>query len=180
MSDVANILALDLATNFGWSKLFLGTIKSSSYRLPSTGPDVGRFLCAYEDWALEHFPGMDLIVYEAPIMIIRSEKDGGGLGNDPIVTEKLMGLVCETQRIAHRLGIRCVKEYASRVRKHFLGSARGKTKELKARVVAECHARGWMVKDDDEADSRALMDFAMHVYKVEGAQAGPLFKGPAP
>ena len=64
-------LGLDLATNLGACWGDGADLPSlAHHRLPSTGDDVGRFLCAYEDWLREKLDEVCpvLICFEAPVL----------------------------------------------------------------------------------------------------------------
>jgi crossover junction endodeoxyribonuclease RuvC len=163
-----NILALDLATNFGYARLAAGEIKYGSYRLPSTGEDVGRFLVAYEEALRGLFaPGCDLIIFEAPWVGPQTHQN---------TARKLLCLAGVTEMVATRLEIACREENNATVRKFFIGKGNGKRDELKRLTIDACRARGWNPLDDDAADALALLDYAMNLYQVAGATAGPIFR----
>lgn len=161
-----NILALDLASRFGYAKLRNGEITYGSYLLPKTGEDVGRFLVAFEDWARLFAPGVDLIIFEAPWVGEKTSQD---------TARKLLGLACMTEVVATRLEIVCREENNAVVRKFFIQKGRGERAELKKLTIERCRQLGWSPADDDAADALALLNYAMHLYSVPGVKAGPLF-----
>jgi Holliday junction resolvasome RuvABC endonuclease subunit len=170
-----NILALDLATNIGFAKLIGGEVSHGSYRLPKTGEDVGRFLCAYEDWLrfLMTGPHFDYVVYEAPWV---------GPNTHQATARKLLCLAGDTEKSVTRLQeqgvcIQCREVNNASVRKHFIGKGNGKREELKRMTIDRCIAQGWLPKDDDDADALAVLDYACHILKQPLAKStGPLFK----
>lgn len=112
----------------------------------------------------------DIVVYEGPV---------GG----PRTSHFLVGLAACFVGEAARLGHKPIDLNLGSVRKHFLGkhittrSMPGASKgavrqEIKRAVIARCHALGWPVRDDDEADACALWDYASAT--IGRAQAKPL------
>lgn len=101
----------------------------------------------------------DLVVVEAP-----------AAGN--FTNADLVGLTVLVRGQAALRGIHCESVMANSVRKHFLGRAYkasdfpGKSHAaakgaIKAMVIGRCVALGWDVKDDNQADAAALLDFAL-------------------
>lgn len=144
-----NVLALDLATNTG---VCVGTGDRlpllSHNRLPSTGPDVGAFLCAYRDWliALLEEHGPTLIVFEAPILPKTTA----------IATvRKLVGLAGITEMVASDDGIEVREVTTSAVKKALTGHGNAK----KPAMVAACRGYGLSphtyIKDGEEASDEA-------------------------
>src|SRR5258708_24756479 len=137
-------LALDLATNTGacWGE---GDVLPTldSHRMPSTGDDVGRFLCAYEDWLRPMLDqvGPSRIVFEAPVLprakynAIKKRVEGGV---SLITTRKLQGLAGVTEMIAHRVGLPCHEVQPAEVKQALTGKGNAQKHEM----VAACRALG--------------------------------------
>ncbi|WP_174436433.1 Holliday junction resolvase [Azospirillum brasilense] len=170
------VLALDLATNTGWT---LGRLPmqpllpmqarvqkppkplSGAIRFGRPGCTIGAFADAAEAWGRDfmekHRPTG--LIYEKPIL----PQD-----TTPDTILKLNGLALIFLMLAHRFGIRWVRTaQPSTVKKHFCGSG-GPGKEG---VQAECLARGWTFATDDEADALALWDYAATLAANERAAA---------
>ncbi|HWG06019.1 MAG TPA: hypothetical protein VG271_13480 [Beijerinckiaceae bacterium] len=157
---MAVIAAFDLASNIGFAIGEPGrTPVASSYRLPKTGDDVGRFLDHFSDWLIfilnEHQPTD--VYFESPFARFGS-------------TRKLTGLACMTELICFRRKLPCSEAAGSEVTKYFVGQARFKhdnpavrRQMKKEAAVKKCRALGIPVKNDDEADAIALFVFAEHL-----------------
>lgn len=79
--------------------------------------------------------------------------------------EVLFGLPAVVGGVAQRLGIQHrSKVMANDIRRHFVGRSNMKRDEAKRLTIAECHRRGWMVTNDDEADACALHAFLSDVW----------------
>lgn len=141
------LLALDLATKTGacWGR---GdeTPRLTHLDLPITGPDVGAFLCAYEDWLISMVDRCQptLIVFEAPVLAARATPD---------VTCKLHSLPGVTEMLATRRRIACRKVYPVTVKKALTGSGNAS----KADMVRHCRAYGlepytYIVKGEEASD----------------------------
>ena len=149
-----SLLSLDLATSVGWARLRDGRVDYGTYRLPATGPDVGRFLAAYEDWLrVAMLDGVDVCVFEAPFVSGKTSQD---------TARKLLCLAGLTELICHRAGIRCFETNIKTVTKHFVGRCPPQRAEKKAATLRACRQRGWQPKNDDEADALAVLDYAVH------------------
>ncbi len=59
---------------------------------------------------------------------------------------------------------------------HFTGHGGGKREVRKARVMAECFARGWKPETQDEADALSILDYARHALRDPTAAPGALFR----
>lgn len=155
-------LVLDLATVFGFAygDDDLGVLEHGSFRLPSTGADVGRFLFHYRGWltaALARWHP-DEIVFEMPIL-----PDIGNIAT----LRKLYALAALTELLAqdHHVAVR--EANLTDIRMHFLGTPRApktvakseRRAWLKARTIAECRTRGIRPADDNDADALALLSF---------------------
>lgn len=165
---MADLLALDLASNVGFARWRDGDLTYGSYRLPSTGPDVGRFLDAYHEWLCVFGAGVEFIVYEAPWIGPDTHQD---------TARKLLNLSGHTEWVARRFfQATCSELHNMTVRKFFIGTARGGRKELKRACMAMCERRGWHPKDDDAADALACLDYAMSLPNVIKAYGLPPYK----
>lgn len=156
--DMADgLLALDLATVTGWAFWRPGAdVRSGVCKLPRTGEDVGRFLCAFEDW-LKPFLELERparVVFEAPILTAGK--------TDINTARKLMSLAAFTEVVCRRSGIRQYFEVNNAtVRKHFVGVGRARDRRtLKDLTLDACRARGWDPRDDNAADALAVLDYA--------------------
>ncbi|KQW79737.1 crossover junction endodeoxyribonuclease RuvC [Brevundimonas sp. Root1279] len=114
------LLALDLATQTGFcfGPADTGEVPTLGHVvMPSTGPDVGRFLCAWQDWLEPKVRevGPTLIVIEAPILAGQTQI---------ATTRKLQGMAGVTEMIGHRLGIEVAEVATSQVKKALTGDGR--------------------------------------------------------
>lgn len=139
------IMALDLATQTGFciGPADTGEIPTLGHvRMPSTGPDVGRFLCAWQDWldpwVREVEPSQ--IVFEAPILPAQTQM---------ATTRKLQGMAGVTEMVGHRLGIEVAEVTTSQVKKALTGSGRAE----KADMMAAARHYGFNPQTSDEADA---------------------------
>jgi len=136
------ILALDLATNIGecWgepdARPSLG-----HHRLPSTGEDVGAFLCAFEDWLRGRLETVSpsVIVFEAPVLprakfnrITKKVEGGVAL----LTTRKLQGLAGVLEMVATREGLECVEVQPAEVKQALTGKGNAKKPEMIAAARA--------------------------------------------
>ncbi len=136
------LYALDLATNIGecWGEPdALPTL--GHHTLPSTGEDVGKFLCAFEDWLWGRLEKVcpEVIVFEAPVLprakfnkITKKVEGGVGL----ITTRKLQGLAGVLEMIAHREGLECVEVQPAEVKQALTGNGNAKKPEMIAAARA--------------------------------------------
>lgn len=130
------ILALDLATNLGacWG-VASARPTLGHHRLPSTGDDVGAFLCAYEDWLREKIDEVQAvtIIFEAPVLPrakwnAETKKVEGGVAL--ITTRKLQGLAGVTEMVANREGMPCREAQPAEVKKALTGKGNAKKPEM--------------------------------------------------
>ena len=100
-SITGTILYLDLATNTGWCAGEPGVKvpQFGHHTLPSTGDNIGRFACEYEDWfgwlLDEKQPA--LVGFEMPILPQKTQLS---------TVRKLTGLAYDTERQCRRRAIR--------------------------------------------------------------------------
>ena len=160
METPRDIVALDLATRTGWARWRADAeVSHGTVTLPKTGPDVGRFLAAFDDRLVSVLAlAPDVVVFEAPWVGARTHQN---------TARKLMCLAGFLEFFCHRADIPCREVNNASVRKHFCGKGRAPRKELKHLVMQACRARGWTPANDDEADALAVLDFAAHVYALD-------------
>lgn len=163
---MAGILALDLATRFGWAWLPAPDAEPryGTYKLPSTGEDIGRFLNAYEDWFAEALGTWEpeQVAFEAPLLLHP--------GKTNIATaRKLMCLAGVTESMCVRRRIPCYEGHLQEVKKFFAGHGRAD----KGQMIAACQARGWRPTDDNSADALGLMCWAVSRFHPRSKHALP-------
>lgn len=173
MEDAPRILALDLATRFGWAFGAAGEepISGSRYfsrdgRAPKGGPISNgakfwngmRFAAEFhEQYAPTH------VFCEMPIAPNSQSKQGQ---TSSAVFEVLYGLPAAVRGMLYGLG--CYQwEYASAssVRKHFIGKGGLKGDVAKPLVFEKCLKLGWISAADedlshDRSDALAIWSFA--------------------
>ena len=139
------LLALDLATCTGFCSgvIDTGEVPTLGHvRLPSTGADVGRFLCAWQDWLEPKVREVEpaLIVFEAPILAGQTQI---------ATTRKLQGMAGVTEMVGHRRGIEVAEVATSQVKKALTGHGRAE----KADMMAAARHYGFNPQTSDEADA---------------------------
>lgn len=157
-----NILALDLATALGWAvnppheEPDFGT-----EFLPSTGKNVGAFIAAYDRWlrGTIEIQKPALVIYEQPSLFAKSTPD---------TVIKLNGLATHTEWLCHRKDIPVRSANPSQLKKFFTGSGKAKKPDM----VAAARRRGWLVRDDNQADACAVRAWAIFCY------AAPEYRAP--
>lgn len=167
-------LVLDLATHAGFCVGDdAGVQDHGSFKLPSTGGDIGTFLSHYRYWIIGAIKRWepDEIVFEMPIL---------GAGMSLPVLRKLYGLCCLTELICKDFGIKCGEANLLDIRRHFIGSHRaprelrckaeckakscGRCRDtrrawLKEATITMCRKRGFRPSDDNDADALALFSY---------------------
>ncbi|RRY08851.1 hypothetical protein [Brucella anthropi] len=173
------ILALDIATNLGWCEGEPGSEpRFGNVRLAPDGSSQAAVfggMIGFIGTRLQAFKPRT-IVFEAPELFrLRS----GRATRETI--EVLFGLPAVMQGVAHRMGVYDVQEATTNdVRGYFIGQRNLKREVAKREVVAECHRRGWDVKNDDEGDACAIWSYMCAVKVPELRTSGaktPLFGG---
>jgi hypothetical protein len=102
--------------------------------------------------ALHALSPITAVWYEAPIMT----------KVDRLRTlQLLLGLANMTEWWCYKLGIPCRQAEMRDWRKHFLGRSTGGREELKKAAIEACHARGWAVDGDDQADAVGVLDYGL-------------------
>tara|TARA_R110002051_G_scaffold316556_2_gene396341 strand:+ start:9280 stop:9795 length:516 start_codon:yes stop_codon:yes gene_type:complete len=148
-------LGLDLATCTGFchGPADTGEVPTLGHiTMPKTGPDVGRFLCVYEDWlnALVRRIEPALIVFEAPILPSTTKLE---------TTRKLQGLAGVTEMVGHRHRIELAEVAGSTVKKALTGSGKAE----KADMIAAARHYGFNPQTSDEADAFGIWLHALRL-----------------
>lgn len=161
------ILALDLASQFGWAEGAPGeTPRFGSKRFAPAGAEPEDvFAGAIREMTprLAAFPPR-VLVFETPSLF--QLRDGK---SNPRTVEVLFGLPAIIQGLARHFRVPIIrKASANSVRKHFIGNGRMPRAQAKKAVVAECRRRGWNVRNDDEGDACALWDYAASIIQSPG------------
>ena len=157
------LLCLDLATLTGFCHGAgdtgeLPTI--GSYRLPSTGDDLGRFLRTYRTWLTELLAGVEpeLVVYESPVLhnstsLITVRKLNGLCG----VTELVVGDLNADYRRQGVAEIELAEVSPTSVKKALTGNGRAE----KADMIAAARLYGLNPACSDEADAFGVWLYAV-------------------
>lgn len=178
---------LDLATITGFCVGDESRVEEhGSFRLPSTGSDIGTFLHAYREWlgfgVTRWAP--DEIVFESPILP----------GTTNLHTcRKLYGLCGLTELIARDHRTPCREANLTDIRGHFIGAARApkhvkcqtdcKRKQcghckamrrawIKESTITACRKLGFRPEDDNDADALAGFSFVLSTRVAGFALAG--------
>lgn len=191
------LIALDLATNIG--ECFgepdaLPTL--GHHRLPSTGEDVGAFLCAFEDWLWGRLEKVcpTVIVFEAPVLPrAKYNKDTKKVegGVSLLTTRKLQGLAGVLEMVAHREGLECVEVQPAEAKQALTGKGNAKKPEM----IAAARALGFdpfvmRVNGEDASDEADALGVFVRYLKVRHpdiadgwapklSASAPLFAGAA-
>lgn len=143
------ILALDLATNIGFA---YGTPsvrpKFGTYRLPSTGDEIGRFAHAFDNWL------SDMITMHSPERVV-FETSVLPKMTTPMTVRKLTGLGFHTEFVCHRREIICNEVNVSTIKKFWAGHGFAKKPDM----IAAARRRDFDVRDDNEADALGLWHY---------------------
>lgn len=161
---MGGVLALDISTRCGWA-LWQGSARvlSGVYHVPQGR--FGRRLHRFAWWldALLAVNQVSHLVYEAPLL-----RQGPNSKTTIETVQLLMGLTGVACMTAEGRDVGEVEAANNQtVRAHFLGSARGDRKELKAKTIAVCRALGWDPKDDNEADALAVLHYTLHKHRYQ-------------
>lgn len=166
------LLALDIATRTGWAygrvplrALTALEMTAIRQRQPASGvitvqstQSLGHFLSEFEERASRLFDRYQPagVVIEAPILPKMVNFN---------TACKLMHMTGEVQKMAARRGIGFVRTtQPASVKKHFTGNGRAQKPE----IMAACEKRGWIYRDDNEADALAIWDLGCELYRNGG------------
>ncbi len=178
MTDVRQILALDLAARTGWA---LGATldrapQSGSVQFARTGASMAAILSGCRRW-LDDFlivnPAIKIVVFEAPLLSLHLA------GRTNVNTSRiLIGLAAVVEELLCSRGGYDVREArVSDVRSHFIGSNRHKRAEAKALTIAACRRLGWLPVVADAAAALALWHYQAAILDPRLAlQTSPLFR----
>lgn len=176
MRERENILALDLASRFGWCEGRTGvTPVSGSVRCAPEGAATPDIFAGYILWLSNQLINRrpDVAVYEAPLAtnLFRGK-------TTVRVTRILFGLAAITEGICFRMGVMILEADIQDVRGHFISNRRLKSAQAKLAVQDRCRLLGYPFADDNAADACALWDYTMAMRNPRhGANANPLFGG---
>jgi crossover junction endodeoxyribonuclease RuvC len=167
----AKVIALDLSSYVGWCGGVAGKPPVfNTFRLPSTGEEIGPFALAYRDWlnGMLASVAFDLVVFEAPILPRETQ----------IATvRKLTGLTYHTELICAERGIVCREAHQQTVRKFLAGHGRAS----KEQMVAAARSYGWPVEDHHQADACGIWAWSCAQFAPQAAHVptplSPLFAG---
>lgn len=139
------LLTLDLATMIGWTCGHPADQQFAfgHHRLPSTGPDIGAFACAYGDWLHPMLMNVTEVVMEAPILPKVTSL---------ITVRKLSGLAYHTEMVCHEMKIRCYEAHLQSVKKFVGGSGRAS----KLDMIEAVRSFGYDTNEENEADAIAV------------------------
>jgi len=147
-----NILAIDPGTRLGWSSLFKGYVESGvhEFRLDRGDSPGIRFL-RFRAWLVDMLAmtNPELVVFERPHM-------RGGYA-----TDLLVGLVTRIQEECAARRIECEAIHSATLKKHATGSGRA---DKAAMLKSAREEWGKHITDDNEADARWILDWAIKKY----------------
>lgn len=151
------VAALDLSSKTGWAvwdgsapRPILGT-----KQLVGWGYEIGSTLEFWRLWLGDFVTGHkpEFVAIEAPF--IPDHGDGSTIMRQCA----LFGFTCWALK---QCGIRVEQVHSATWRKHFLGSGRGKTDDLKEEAKARCRALGWTFPDHNAAEAGGILCWAIH------------------
>jgi hypothetical protein len=173
---MADILAIDVATQTGWARgcvgsdPIFGTISFGKLK----GGDPNEIFATALDWMLGYLvpPIPDEVILEAmlPPTVKQGETNRG-------TRDRLAGLHGVIRAVAFNRGVRKITDAStSKVRDHFIGQSGLARKQAKAAVKDRCRALGWNVANDDEGDACALWHYACALIDpTQALRVTPLF-----
>lgn len=170
------LLALDLGTKtgacFGMPGDAVSRIECETWALPSGGADdVGPIMAALRDQLEDRLMrGIEVLVFEAPYTA-RHQVNGRWV-EAPNQTRRAYGMAAICEEAAHRRRIRCIEVVTSTLKKEFASHGRAD----KAMMIASAKRRGFVVKNDHEADAAACwMHGVLHLWPEHAHRYDPLF-----
>ncbi len=150
------VLALDLATRWGWASMRLDAdrpeaIGHQKIKSKNLGEFIEVFRLGFRAVVAATTP--DIIVFESPIL----------RGRTTIMTlRKLYSMPALVEHECHLTSTLVLEEDNNRVRAQFVsGKLPRKSDARKKAVMAACEWRGWEVNNHDEADACALVWFTV-------------------
>lgn len=150
-----NILALDCATRTGWATLIDGNIESGVQDFTKKrGESNGMMFLRFNGWLDElHASQLFTAIYYE-----QAHHRGGA------ATEICVNLTGRVQEYAARRGIECCPVHTATIKKNVIGTGRASKDEIMAWFQ---NIVGYPPIDDNEADARALLEYAMMDLHVE-------------
>lgn len=170
------LLVLDLATTLGFAfGTEAGVIEHGTFKLPSTGQDIGRFLFSFRNWLSRGISAYqpEEIVFESPILPGTTNID---------TCRKLYSLCGMTELVAQDAHVQVGEANLTDIRNHFIGVPRApshvkcetgckrkgcgncraeRRRWLKETTITRARKAGFRPADDNDADALALFSFAM-------------------
>jgi hypothetical protein len=151
---VKYLLTLDLASSLGWS---CGEPADQSFsygrhQLPKTGEDIGDFLYHYRGWLHPALDGVDLCVFESPVLPRTTSL---------ATARKLYSQAGMTELVCRDRKIKCMEVNLQSI-KTFMGVDRTRGADQKASMVDCVKRYGYEPENDDEADAIAIRLFVLH------------------
>lgn len=178
MTDGPRVLALDIATKTGWAvdhPVDPGRPQFGTIVLPRPafegdyGTRLSIFRGALVRMVAEHRPTH--LTYEAP----RPNTGEGDTNIHTIMVLIMLAGIAEEVGTTLKLDVRAAN--IASVRKHFIGTSRGRRDEMKRAVMGRCKQLGWNPLDDNSADACAIWDFQRHILRANARlePAMPMF-----
>lgn len=174
------ILAIDPATKTGFARYDFKTGELVS-DVVSFDTELGAFNRQFRKWLLSQIKGFGItdVVIEAAIL---------PQGNTNITAlKKAYAINMNTHDIAKSLGCSLTEVQVGSWRSHFLNgrkvpkehqAAGKKSRWLKKAVIERCSERGWETRDNNEADSLGILDWARaQLDPTYAVNSTPLFEG---
>ena len=181
MREGGIVLALDLATAFGWAEGAPGeTPRVGSGRFASGGSSHAAVGAGALQWFADRLaiPPKPAVVFVERIGL---HSIAGGKSSFDVVY-RLLGLAFMLETIAYRRGVYDVRfAKAEDVRLHFVGTKNAKGDAGKLLTQRRCDALGWTWRNPDEADALALWDYGVEQVAPGAGHEAPagLFKASA-
>lgn len=161
-------MAADLATVSGFavtdpetpSRPILATIRLPAPRFEGDyAPRYTALRMHLIRWFEAHRPAV--LVFEAALIL-----GAPGLKTNVHTARLLNGMAAIAEEAAHSHGIEVGEANNAEVRRHFIGTNRGRRAELKDAVMRRCSQLGWLPKNDNEGDAAATWDFQTHLMRA--------------
>lgn len=155
----APILALDVASEFGWAEGPIGgTPISGTARFAPKGSSRAAVFAGAIQWAADRFA----VSRPRAIWMEVPNLHGIAKGKSSVdVMRMLLGLPAIIEGVALRRGIYTIKTCsAADVRHYFLGQRNIPGDQAKRLVCQRCDALGWSYSDHNAADALALWAYA--------------------
>lgn len=161
------ILALDLSSNTGWALGAPGVRpKFGTFKLPSTGNEIGRFAHAFDMWL------SDMLTMHAPERVVFETSVMPAGHTTPMTIRKLTGLGWHAEFVCHRREVICNEVNVATIKKFWAGNGRAKKPEM----IAAAKRYGFDVKDDNQADALGLWHYTAE--KLAPGRNGWMSLGP--